>query len=99
MRVIMAALCALTAVSRAILISLIASICPSASLGVDVATPARTARAACSASSASLFPERRRSPLRGGRPTGVPPLDRSGWLRGLGLELTVLVLPLDGWEV
>ena len=69
--VMMAVECDFTAVSRAIFTSLIASTCPSASFGMTVAVPARTERAACSASIASLLPDSRRSPARGGRDTST----------------------------
>lgn len=62
---------ALTAVSRAILTNRMASTLPSASFGVADTVPARTPRAACSASRGSLFPSCRRSPLRGGLLTSM----------------------------
>ncbi len=66
---IMAAVRALTAVSRAILSSRSDSTSPSAVFRVASCAPERTWRAACSASSKSLFPVSLRSPLRGGRLT------------------------------
>jgi hypothetical protein len=68
-RVIIVVERALTALSRAILISRIASTCPSADLGTGMSMLARTWRAACSASMTSLLPDIRRSPRRGGRAT------------------------------
>ena len=65
----MAWLWATTAVSRATLSSRIASTAPSPVLGVTTLVPARTSRAACSASTGSLLPCKRRWPLRGGRAT------------------------------
>ena len=67
LRVIIAVVRAFTAVSRAILISHSASICPSAVFGCAIRVPESTWRAACSASMVSLLPDIRRSPLRGGR--------------------------------
>lgn len=60
----------LTAVSRAILVWRIISTVPSALFGVAVAVPARTARAAFSASIGSDLPRWRRT-LRSGRLTSI----------------------------
>jgi hypothetical protein len=79
-KVMMAVVWAFTAVSRAILTSRIASICPSATLGMTRPVPDRASLAACSASIASLLPEARRSPARGGRATST-----GGWHGGGGI--------------
>ena len=66
--VLMAAVLALTAPSLATRRALMASIGPSASFGATVAVPARTARAAASASIGSDLPRLRRN-RRSGRGT------------------------------
>jgi len=71
LRVIIAWLWALTAVSRATLTSRSVSMSPSAVLGTAMTVPASTWRAACSASMVSLLPAARRSALRGGRLTSM----------------------------
>src|SRR5680860_1194391 len=71
LRVIIAWLWALTAVSRATLTNRSVSMSPSPVLGIAVAVPASTWRAACSASMVSLLPAARRSALRGGRLTSI----------------------------